>query len=148
MTTPDGTEVKIFTPETTSQAKQGMPQFFGVSENSVGSKHLSLNLTAFGPGGRAKSHRHKDYETAIYTVSGKIILLHGPNLETESLMEPGSFCFIPAEVPHVAFNLSMTEPATALTARNDPREQENVVLMPELDTAELDERIATRRAEG
>ena len=148
MTTPDGTEVKIFTPEATSQAKQGMPQFFGVSENSVGSKHLSLNLTAFGPGGRAKSHRHKDYETAIYTVSGKIILLHGPNLETESLMEPGSFCFIPAEVPHVAFNLSMTEPATALTARNDPREQENVVLMPELDTAELDERIETRRAEG
>ena len=148
MTIPDGTDVKIFTPDTTSQAKQGMPQFFGVSEHSVGSKHLSLNLTAFGPGGQAKSHRHKDYETAIYTVSGKIVLYYGANLETESLMEPGSFCFIPAEVPHVAFNLSMDEPATALTARNDPREQENVVLMPELDTPELTERIAKRRAEG
>lgn len=147
MSTPDGTDVMIFTPEHTNIAKQGMPQFFGVSENSTGSKHLSLNLTAFGPGGRAKTHRHKDYETAIYTVSGKIILLHGPKLETESLMEPGSFCFIPAEVPHVAFNLSQDEPATAITARNDPREQENVVLMPELDGDWLDELIAKRRAE-
>ncbi|WP_116081817.1 cupin domain-containing protein [Tropicimonas sp. IMCC34011] len=148
MSTPDGTEVKVFTPENTTDAKQGMPQFFGVSENTTGAKHLSLNVTAFGPGGRAKSHRHKDYETAIYTMAGKIVLLHGPNLETESLMEPGSFCFIPAEVPHVAFNLSKTEPATALTARNDPREQENVMLMPELDTEELAARIAKRRAEG
>ncbi|WP_428929469.1 cupin domain-containing protein [Marinibacterium sp. SX1] len=148
MTTPDGTEVKIFTPDTTSQAKQGMPQFFGVSEHSVGSKHLSLNLTAFGPGGQAKSHRHKDYETAIYTVSGNIILFYGDALETESIMEPGSFCYIPADVPHIAFNLSTGEPATAITARNDPREQENVVLMPELDTEELAARIARRRAEG
>ena len=148
MSLPDGTEVKVFTPGTTTEAKQGMPQFFGVSENTTGARHLSLNVTAFGPGGRAKSHRHRDYETAIYTRSGRIVLLHGPALETESLMEPGSFCFIPAEVPHVAFNLSETEPATALTARNDPREQENVVLMPELDTADLDARIAKRRAEG
>lgn len=148
MSSPDGTEVMVFTPETKSQAKQGMPQFFGVSENTTGARHLSLNVTAFGPGGRAKSHRHKDYETAIYTMSGKIVLLHGPNLENESLMEPGSFCFIPAEVPHMAFNLSESEPATALTARNDPREQENVVLMPELDTEELDKRVARRRVEG
>ena len=148
MSIPDGTEVKIFTPEAKSQAKQGMPQFFGVSEHSVGSKHLSLNLTAFGPGGQAKSHRHKDYETAIYTVSGKIILFYGEALETESIMEPGSFCFIPADVPHIAFNLSLDEPATAITARNDPREQENVILMPELDTDALAARIAKRRAEG
>lgn len=148
MTTPDGTEVKIFTPETTQEAKQGMPQFFGVSERSTGAKHLSLNVTAFGPGGQAKPHRHKDYETAIYNMDGNIILYYGAELETEALMDPGSFCFIPAEVPHVAFNLSETEPATALTARNDPREQENVVLMPELDTDALADRIAKRRAEG
>ena len=148
MTQPDGTEVIVFTQETKSEAKQGLPQFFGVSEHSVGSKHLSLNVTAFGPGGRAKPHRHKDYETAIYCVAGRIILLHGDRLEKESIQEPGSFTFIPPEVPHVAFNLSLDEPATAITARNDPREQENVVLMPELDTDELAERIAKRRAEG
>lgn len=148
MTTPDGTQVMIFTPQTTNIAKQGMPQFFGVSQNSTGAQNLSLNLTAFGPGGRAKTHRHRGYETAIYTVSGAIVLLYGDKLETEALMLPGSFTYIPPEVPHVAFNLSMTEPATAITARNDAREQENVVLMPELDGPWLDEIIAGRRARG
>jgi uncharacterized RmlC-like cupin family protein len=147
MTTPDGTRVMIFTPERTSIAKQGMPQFFGVSGNSTGAQHLSLNLTAFGPGGQARSHRHRGYETAIYTVSGKIVLFYGDALETEALMEPGSFTYIPPEVPHIAFNLSLTEPATALTARNDAREQENVVLMPELDGPALDARIAAWRAQ-
>ncbi|WP_051294285.1 cupin domain-containing protein [Gemmobacter nectariphilus] len=148
MTTPDGTQVMILTPKATSIAKQGMPAFFGVSQNSTGAQHLSLNLTAFGPGGRAKTHFHRDYETAIYTVSGAIVLLYGNKLEHEALMLPGSFTYIPPEVPHIAFNLSLTEPATAVTARNDAREQENVVLTPDLDGPWLDERIAKRRAEG
>lgn len=148
MTTPDGTRVMIFTPKTTAIAKQGMPAFFGVSENSTGARNLSLNLTAFGPGGRAKTHYHRDYETAIYTVSGAIVLLYGEKLEHEALMLPGSFTYIPPVVPHIAFNLSMTEPATAITARNDAREQENVVLMPELDGPWLDQIIADRRARG
>lgn len=148
MSQPDGTQVVLLNPERVSQAKQGMPQFFGVSQNSSGARNLSLNLTAFPPAGRAKAHRHKDYETAIYTISGEIILYHGADLETEVRMLPGSFCFIPADVPHVAFNLSDSEPATAVTARNDAREQENVILMPELDTDALAERIAARKAQG
>ncbi|MRX52287.1 cupin domain-containing protein [Paracoccus sp. S-4012] len=148
MTQPDGKQVMLLQPKQTSIARQGMPQFFGVSESTVGARHLSMNLTAFPPGGRAKVHRHKDYETAIYTIAGEIILYYGPHLETEILMGPGSFCYIPAEEPHVAFNLSDSQPATALTARNDAREQENVVLMPELDTEELAQRIAARKAQA
>jgi len=39
----------------------------------------------------------------------------------------GEFLFIPPDVPHQAFNLSDTDPARAIVARNDPAEQENVV---------------------
>ena len=39
----------------------------------------------------------------------------------------------PANVPHQPFNLSDTEPATALAARSDPNEQESVELLPELE---------------
>jgi hypothetical protein len=38
------------------------------------------------------------------------------------------FVFIPPDVPHRPFNLSDTEPAIAIVARNDPNEQEHVVL--------------------
>ena len=47
---------------------------------------------------------------------------------TQSVIsEAGDFLFIPPGQPHVAINLSDTEPARAIVARNDPAEQENVV---------------------
>lgn len=126
-------KVTILNPDTTAIAKQGMPQFFGISGATAGAQGISMNLTAFGPGGKARAHYHRGFETAIYGMTGRIALYHGPRLEELSLIVPGTFCFIPAGIPHVAFNLSDTEPATALSARNDPAEQENVVLTPELD---------------
>lgn len=117
----------------TRTAVQGMPQFFGISGASAGARHISMNLTAFPPGGCAKVHYHRDYETAIYGLSGRIALCYGKALEEMCLIERGIFCFIPPALPHVAFNLSDTEPAEAITARNDPVEQENVVLTPELE---------------
>ena len=125
--------VVTLTADTTAQARQGMPQFFGISGASAGSEAISMNLTAFGPGGRAKVHYHRDFETAIYGVSGRIALHWGSALENACVIEAGAFCFIPPHVPHVAFNLSLTEDATAISSRNDPAEQENVVMMPELD---------------
>jgi len=125
--------VVTLSPDTAAQARQGMPQFFGISAASAGSEAISMNLTAFGPGGRAKVHYHRDFETAIYGVSGRIALHWGAALENACLIKPGTFCFIPPHVPHVAFNLSLIDGATAISARNDPAEQENVVMVPELD---------------
>jgi len=139
-------KVVILRPEATRAAAQGMPQFFGISGQTAGAKGLSMNLTAFPPGGKSKPHFHRDFETAIYGISGKIALYHGHALEHRSLIEPGTFCFIPAFLPHVAFNLSDTDPATALSARNDPAEQENVVLAPELD-GWVDADVAMLKAE-
>ena len=45
----------------------------------------------------------------------------------------GDFIYIPAGVPHLPYNASETEPATAVLARTDPNEQESVVLRPDLD---------------
>ena len=138
-------DVVTIQPQRTEQARQGMPQFFGISGATAGAKALSMNLTAFGPGGAAKAHFHRDFETAIYGVTGRIALFYGKDLEHEVLIEPGVFCFIPPWVPHKAFNLSDTEGATALSARNDPAEQENVVLTPELDDGRLDTVVAERK---
>ncbi len=138
-------DVKILRPDETSVARQGMPQFFGISGATAGATGLSMNLTAFGPGGSARAHYHRDFETAIYGVTGRIALFYGKQLENEVLIEPGVFCFIPPWIPHKAFNLSETEPATALSARNDPKEQENVVLTPELDDGRADAIVALRR---
>jgi uncharacterized RmlC-like cupin family protein len=138
--------VVIIKPEKTETARQGMPQFFGVSAATAGAKSISMNVTAFGPGGKAKAHYHRDYETAIYGVSGLIALYHGHNLENCSFIEPGSFCYIPPFLPHIAFNLSDSEPAVAITARNDAAEQENVILTPELE-GRVDHLVAKQKAD-
>ena len=48
-------------------------------------------------------------------------------------MPPGTFFYIPANVPHLPYNPSATETCVVVIARTDPNEQEGVVLMPELE---------------
>ncbi|MBL0374250.1 cupin domain-containing protein [Rhizobium sp. KVB221] len=139
-------DVVLIKPEATQIARQGMPQFFGISKASAGAKAISMNLTAFGPGGRAKAHYHRDFETAIYGISGQIALYYGERLEKCAIIVPGSFIYIPEFIPHIAFNLSDSEPATAITARNDAAEQENVILAPELEGI-VDAAVAKLKAE-
>jgi uncharacterized RmlC-like cupin family protein len=123
------------------EARQGMPVFFGISEQTAGARGISLNVTSFPPGGMSKAHMHRDYETAIRHLDGRVAIFYGDRLEDVVVLEPGSYCYIPPWVPHKAFNLSSTERAHSVTARNDPREQENVVLTPEADDGSADARV-------
>lgn len=43
----------------------------------------------------------------------------------------GDFVFIAPNVPHYPENLSDSEPVIAIVARNDPEEQEHVILYDE-----------------
>ena len=51
----------------------------------------------------------------------------GPGLAESVVTEAGDFLFIPPGVPHQPRNLSDTEPAAAVVARNDARDDERVV---------------------
>jgi uncharacterized RmlC-like cupin family protein len=66
-------------------------------------------------------------------MSGHAVQMWGDALENTDDVYPGDYVYIPAGVPHVVMNASMTEPMTAVIARTDPSEQESVVLTPELE---------------
>jgi uncharacterized RmlC-like cupin family protein len=126
----------------TYAGKQHLTYFEGVSRQSAGSQALCLHLLTIPPGGRAKAHYHATHETAIYVLQGQAENLYGERLEHQDVLHAGDFYYIPAGVPHIAINLSQTEPCTAIIARTDPNEQESVVLRPDLD--ELAERLRPR----
>lgn len=105
----------------------GVPGFVGISGTTVGSTGLSLKLIVIPPAGKASPHRHVAYETAIFMLSGRVETKFGEGLRESIITEPGDFLFIPADVPHQPFNLSTTEEARAVVARNDPAEEEHVV---------------------
>jgi len=100
-------------------SRQKIPYFVGVSEATTGARGLSLQYVIIPPGGAAVPHIHQGYETAIYT--------YGPGLRKSVVSGPGEFLYIAADVPHQARNLSDSEPAVGIVARNDANEQERVI---------------------
>ena len=116
-----------------STGKQALQYTVGVSAETVGAQAIHLQLVTIPPGGRARAHKHATHETAIYALSGESGVWHGERLEHHSVVKPGDFFYIPADVPHLPYNPSMTETVVAVIARTDPNEQESVVLLPELE---------------
>lgn len=113
--------------------KQGLSYRPAVSAETVGARGLHMQLVTIPPGARAKAHKHEGHETALHVLSGRSGMWYGEGLEHHLEAGPGDFLYIPANVPHLPYNLSDTEPCTALIARTDPNEQESVVLLPALD---------------
>lgn len=111
----------------TMTATQRLPYFLGVSADTTDARGLSMHMVVIPPGARAQPHIHVGYETAIYVLQGKVETRYGEKLEESVISEAGDFLFVPPGVPHEAINLSSTEPARALVARNDANEHERVV---------------------
>ena len=119
--------VVMVRPEESIATKQNLPYFVGISQETVGAKGLSMNMVAIPPGGSPKAHYHKDFETAIYLLKGRVETRFGKNLKDSMINEEGDFVYIPPGVPHKPINLSETETALAIVSRNDPNEHENVI---------------------
>ena len=122
--------VRALRPEREVLTRQRLPYFVGISGQSAGARGLSMHMVVIPPGARAEPHAHRGHETAIYVLEGRVETRYGAGLMQSVVSEAGDFLFIPPDVPHEAINLSATEPARALHARNDPAEQDNVVPYP------------------
>jgi uncharacterized RmlC-like cupin family protein len=122
----DQRSVQALRPEREVLTRQRLPYFIGISGKTVGARGLSMHIVVIPPGARAEPHRHVGYETGLYVLEGRVLTRWGASLEQEVVSEPGDFLYVPPGVPHEAINLSATEPARAVVARNDPEEQEKV----------------------
>ena len=113
-------------PTVPAETLQRLPNFVGISELTAGSLGISMNLVVIPPGGQAEPHLHLGFETAIYLLQGDVETRYGEQLRHTQVNHAGDFIYIPADVPHQPRNLSNTEPALAIVARNTANEQETV----------------------
>ncbi len=118
--------VQAVRPDREVITRQRLPYFVGISGQTVGAQGLSMHLVVIPPGASADPHRHVGYETGIFVLEGRVLTRWGPRLENETVSEAGEFLYIPPGVPHEAVNLSATQAARAVVARNDPAEQDRV----------------------
>jgi uncharacterized RmlC-like cupin family protein len=124
----NGNALKIqrIRPDSEVTTLQRLPYFVGISGQTVNATGLSMHLVVIPPGARSEPHIHVGYETGIYVLEGTVLTRWGSELEHEVVSEAGEFLFVPPGVPHEAVNLSSTQPARAVVARNDPAEQDKV----------------------
>lgn len=113
-------------PDVPIDTLQKLPNFVGISELTAGAQGISMNVVIIPAGGRAVPHYHEGFETAIYLLKGDVQTFYGENLKESTINKQGDFIYIPAGVPHMPVNLSQTEEAIAIVARNDANEQESV----------------------
>jgi len=118
----------VIAPEETFHGKQDLDYFAGISAESVGATSLCMHLVTILPRARARPHYHERHETAIYVLSGEAGMWYGDGLSQHLSVRAGQLLYIPANVPHLPYNLSDSGPCTGVLARTDPHEQESVVL--------------------
>lgn len=115
------------------RGRQGLDYTPGVSAETVGARALWLGSVTIPPGGRTKAHIHEQHESAFCMIAGdEVELWVGDALQHRHVARSGDYLYIPPGVPHVAVNRSLV-PASFVGARTDPREQESVVMTPDLD---------------
>ena len=114
-------------PEKDFTSKRNLNYFMGLSENTAGTRKLSMNLVEIPAGGRAEPHYHEGFEAGIYILEGRVDNRFGEGLTESVVTEQGDFLYIPPGVPHQPVNLSEVEPARAIVARSIATEQEPVV---------------------
>lgn len=126
----DGAHIVTIRNAQETGSKQALPIFTGISGRTAGAQHLSMLKVVIPPGATAKAHVHKGYESAVYLLKGRVETRYGEGLKQSVVNVAGDFIFIPANVPHEPTNLSKSHEAVAIVVRNDPNEQEHVVLYP------------------
>jgi uncharacterized RmlC-like cupin family protein len=125
-------DCKLIRPTETYAGQQGFSYIEGISAESAGAKGIAMMLLTVPPGGRAKAHMHEAHETAIYVFSGEVVTYWGDKLQHCVVTRAGDMFYIPAGTPHLPVNRG-SEPAVAVVARTDAKEQESVVLLPDLE---------------
>jgi uncharacterized RmlC-like cupin family protein len=89
-----------------------------VSAATVGAKGIFMGVFRVPPGGRSRPHYHDACESACYMLSGRMLIRWGDRLQDEVVLEPGDLLYVPPHETHVLENLSDTEPAEYVVARN------------------------------
>ncbi len=95
----------------------------GISSKTAGNPHLKMARTHIPPGARNQRHYHVNCDAGMFVLKGRVKMFVGPDYEMkEVIAEEGDFFFVPAGAIHGLMNLSNTEPAELIAAKNNVSE--------------------------
>jgi len=98
-----------------------------ISQATAGAHNIYMGRFRVPAGARSRPHYHDGCESALYMLQGSIRVRWGDDLEQQLQVEPGDMLYVPPRVTHIVENVSATEPADYVVARDSPLEDAVVV---------------------
>ena len=98
-----------------------------ISQATTGAHNIYMGVFRVPAGARSRPHYHENCETAVYVLSGQLEVRWGDHLEEVVEIGPGDMVYVPPRETHILRNLSETDAAEYVAARNSPTEDAVVV---------------------
>jgi uncharacterized RmlC-like cupin family protein len=93
-----------------------------ISQATTGATNIYMGIFQVPPGAQSRPHYHASCESAVYMLSGKLEVKWGDRLEQTVTIGPGDMIYVPPRETHLLTNLSDSEAAEYVVARDSPTE--------------------------
>lgn len=93
-----------------------------ISQATTGATNLYMAVFRVPAGALSRPHYHEACESAVYLLSGRLEVRWGDQLEEVVELEPRDMVYVPPRETHILRNLSDSEPAEYVVARDSPTE--------------------------
>jgi uncharacterized RmlC-like cupin family protein len=119
--------MKVVKPGEERDVPRGVLGGAEISNATAGATNIYMGVFRVPPGARSRPHYHEGCESAVLMLSGRLRVRWGDQLEHELTLEPRDLVYVPPRETHLLENLSETEPAEYVVARDAPHEDAVVV---------------------
>jgi uncharacterized RmlC-like cupin family protein len=123
--------MKVVKPGPDREVPRGVVGGAEISQATAGAQNIYMALFRVPAGAQSRPHYHENCESAVYMLSGSLLVKWGDRLEQEVVLEPGDLVYVPPRETHVLENTSESEPAEYVVARDSPLE--DAVIVPWAD---------------
>ena len=120
--------MKVVKPSGEREVPRGVLGGSEISQATTGATNIYMGVFRVPPGARSRPHYHASCESAVYILSGTLEVRWGDQLEETVTIGPGDMVYVPPRETHILQNLSDSEPAEYVVARDSP--QEDAVIVP------------------
>ena len=119
--------MKVIKPGPDREVPRGVVGGAEISQATAGAQNIYMALFRVPAGAQSRPHYHENCESAVYMLSGSLLVKWGDRLEQEVVLEPGDLVYVPPRETHVLENTSESEPAEYVVARDSPLEDAVIV---------------------
>ena len=114
--------MKVIKPGPDREVPRGVVGGSEISQATTGAHNLYMGVFRVPAGAQSRPHYHESCESAVFMLSGRLRVRWGDQLAEQVDLEPRDMVYVPPRETHVLENLSESEYAEYVVARDAPLE--------------------------